>query len=186
MKMKNRKTLITLVSILLISISGIGYAQKNKKVIPPPPPPPPIDIVREPKITNSVEKIIKQSESTVCFRWNVNKFEDKALLPEEQFTEILEFVGDVNSRNNFAVDSVTIKKEQSSLLTSTFKLKSYTVKYVNETIILKDEENPKLIRTFKVFLDKPKKNILKIQEIANGRFYFPAAFQGPTIMMSPD
>lgn len=47
-----------------------------------------------------------------------------------------------------------------------------------------DKDNAKLTREFKVFLDKRKEKILKIQEIKTKKIYFPAKFQGPTIMMN--
>lgn len=178
-------TKIYVLSILLICISGSSYAQKKRTYQPPPPPPKVKTLTHEEALyPNIVERIIKTAETTPCFRWYVNQIKDTLLQPDELFTEIIEFTGDVESRSKFVIDSVNLEVGQTQIYKSVMlELKGFKVKYNKETIILIDEKNEKKTRTFKVFLDQPKKNIIKMQEINTGRIYWPAKFEGPTIMM---
>lgn len=184
--------------IVLMAIScQIAFSQTKKKAVPSAPKkvavPPPIvrapDLLEPPKKpVNKIVSIIRKNDFPMAFKFEINK--DTIILPKQEFAEVIELHPDSYSEE---IDVIIISKSAVDTLKFEFNDGSkperiaysyYDSRQWCEGILTKEaikaiDKETKLATSFKVVLDKPKKKILYLINISNGRKYLPAAYEPP-------
>lgn len=183
--------------ILLLALScQISFSQNKKKAVSTPkkvvftPP----KIKRAPEkilppweAENKVVSIVKKNDFPLAFKFQINK--DTILLPKAEFAEIIEMRYDysdilgITIISKSAADTLKIQKNDSvapeRIALSYYEHRDWgSASVTNQTIKVTDKET-KLTISFKVVLDKPKKKILYLINVLNGRKYLPTAYEPP-------
>jgi hypothetical protein len=177
--------------ILLFLATGFGstaFAQKPKRSVPPPiiPPPP---VIRKIEMMPAVpkqtlyEKLLNTEDYTThAFAYTVTA--DTVLLPNETFRKQLEIgPNGVRLETASAKDTLRISKGAEMVFLSHYvKYTFYDMKIVKDVATLTDKES-KEVRKYRLFLNKGKTKVTKMQDLATKEFYLPAESTGtpPTI-----
>ena len=183
----------------MIIACQVSLSQTNKKpktpskktVMAPPkiiqpllqPPPPPV------KQVNRIITIIKDTENPLAFKYEINK--DTIILPKGEFSEIIQIdsysedLESIEVTQIFRTASDTMKFEFNDAtkgertLYSFYEDRKWGKGTVSKNVLTVVEKETKSKVAFNVVLDKPKKKILYLENVATGRKYLPAEYQYP-------
>nr|WP_068891194.1 hypothetical protein [Pedobacter panaciterrae] len=181
-----KPNLVLIVLFTFFQLDASAQVKANKQVPPPKIKLSSLDSRKQQSNGSPVLKIIEQAmqELPLAFAWQINA--DTVLKADDVFREIIEFEGVANLRRSIAVDTVTLKKSMEkdydvrwSFLKFSNDLTSYefTQQKGKDILVFENTETHEK-QYFKVFLDKSRKKILKLQHVATGHFYFPVQFEG--------
>ena len=185
-----------LIAVMIIACQ-VSFSQVKKKPVAPPkktviappkivrslPEPPPV------KQVNKIITIIKNAENPLAFKYEINK--DTIILPKGEFSEIIQidsyndYLESIEVTRIFRTASDTIKFEVNDatkgerMLYSYYEERKWGKGTVSKTVLTFIEKETKSKATFNVVLDKPKKKILYLENVATGRKYFPSEYQYP-------
>lgn len=180
--------------MVLFVVSGqILFSQVKKKSVPPPikkevllPP----KIVRpEDRPVSKIVSIIRKNEMPMAFKFEVNK--DTIILPKEEFAEVIEISNsytfseelDVTIISKSAVDTLKYEFNDGSkperIAYSYYDSRKWCNGILTKETIKATDKETKSVASFRVVLDKPKKKILYLLNISNGRKYLPTAYEPP-------
>ncbi len=180
--------------MVLFVISGqILFSQVKKKSVPPaikkevllPP-----KIVRpEDRPVSKIVSIIRKNEMPMAFKFEVNK--DTIILPKGEFAEVIEISNsytfseelDVTIISKSAVDTLKFEFNDGSkperIAYSYYDSRKWCDGILTKETIKATDKETKSVASFRVVLDKPKKKILYLLNISNGRKYLPTAYEPP-------
>ena len=136
---------------------------------------------------SNVERLLETPGPPLTFTWKLNA--DTLLPADAPFQKTLELsTSDATMRTRFQKEATELKKEIAAPEGTVIAESHYGKTIGFSTDLSKDvatltnrETNEKL--RFKLFLNKSRTKILKIQDLKTKEVYLPAAFEGPTIMM---
>lgn len=183
--------------VLMIIACQVSFSQTNKKPKAPPKktvmaPPKIVRSLLEPppvKQVNKIITIIKNTENPLAFKYEINK--DTIILPKGEFSEIIqidsysEYLESIEVTQIFRTASDTMKFEFNDatkgerMLYSFYEDRKWGKGTVSKNVLTVVEKDTKSKVTFNVVLDKPKKKILYLENVATGRKYLPAEYQYP-------
>lgn len=180
--------------MVLFVISGqILFSQVKKKSVPPAIKKEvllPLKIVRpEDRPVSKIVSIIRKNEIPMAFKFKVNK--DTIILPKAEFAEVIEISNsytfseelNVTIISKSAVDTVKFEfndgSKQERIAYSYYDSRKWCDGILTKETIKATDKETKSVASFRVVLDKPKKKILYLLNISNGRKYLPTAYEPP-------
>ena len=185
--------------VLMIIACQVSFSQVKKKPVAPPKktiiappkivrplplPPPPV------KQVSKIITIIKNAENPLAFKYEINK--DTIILPKGAFSEIIqidsynEYLETIEVTQIFRTASDTMKLEVNDatkgerIVYSYYEERKWGKGTVSKNVLTVVEKETKSKVTFNVVLDKYKKKILYLQNVATGRKYLPSEYQYPS------
>ena len=183
-----------LLLIVMVVAHFVAFGQKKKKSIPPPP-----EIITKQKVQNSPYRRIFEDNRKLAFQWKM-EVKDSIIANEDRmiYEIYLEFQSDKEFRSYkeqpdisalkviYSVEKGAKLDKNLTPLTHYFDLVDYpwiseSVKIVGDNVELTNDET-KEKEIFKIFLDKDKKNIIKLQDSKTKKEFFPTEdFYYPTV-----
>jgi len=179
-----------LLLIVMVAAHFVAFGQKKKKSIPPPP-----EKITKQKVQKSPYRRIFEDNMMLAFQWRM-EVKDSIIANEDRmiYKIYLEFRSLKELRfYNISALKVIYSVEKGAKLdknltprTHYFDLVDYpwiseSVKIVGDNVELTNDET-KEKQIFKIFLDKDKKNIIKLQDSKTKKEFFPTEdFYSPTI-----
>lgn len=191
--MKNILILLMIIScqVSFSQVKKKPVASSKKTVIAPPKivralplPSPPV------KQVNKIITIIKNAENPLAFKYEINK--DTIILPKGEFSEIIQIDSysdysesiEVTQIYRTASDTMKFEFNDSTkgerMLYSYYEERKWGKGTVSKNVLTVVEKETKSKVTFNVFLDKPKKKILYLENVATSRKYLPSEYQYPS------
>lgn len=142
------------------------------------------------KTVNKIVSILRKNDFPMAFKFEINQ--EKTILPKEEFAEVIELYPssyseeiDVTIISKSAVDTLKYKSNDGSkperIAYSYYDSRKWCNGIVNKETIKAIENKTKIITSFKAVLDKPKKKILYLTNVSNGRKYVPTAYEPPSL-----
>jgi len=185
----NRKTIIVNFSIAaLIAIQLVAAAQtKKRKSLRPPKMIAPVAVTEVNPGAGPIIKILEQGEDGIplAFQWQLNA--DTVLKSGDVFRETISFSGGAVLSSFMADDTTALKKstDKEYRVTNRFvsfsgKTDAFNVTEENGILVLEHPETHEKLR-YKVYLDKTRKKIIKIENLNTHRIYQPAEFEGASV-----
>ena len=169
----------------MVAAHFVAFGQKKKKSIPPPP-----EKITKQKVQKSPYQRIFEDNRMLAFQWEM-EVKDSIIIANEDrmiYKIYLEFqsVKELSSykKQPISAQKIIYSVEKGAKLdknltprTHYFDLVDYpwiseSVKIVGDNVELTNEET-KEKQIFKIFLDKDKKNIIKLQDSKTKKEFFP-------------
>ena len=185
--------------LVLIIICQLSFSQSKKKSVPPPPKkavfsppkilPPPVKPISKPKPINKIVSIVKDNEIPLTFKYEINK--DTIILPKSEFSEIVELYNydsyldnlDVTLISRTASDTMKFEFNDGTKgerwLYSFYEDRKWCKATVSKNRLTVVDKETKIKVDFNVVLDKAKKNILYLENVATKRKYLPTRYEAP-------
>jgi len=183
-----------LLLIVMVVAHFVAFGQKKKKSIPPPP-----EIITKQKVQKSPYRRIFEDNRKLAFQWKM-EVKDSIIANEDRmiYEIYLEFQSDKEFRSYkeqpdisalkviYSVEKGAKLDKNLTPLTHYVDLVDYpwiseSVKIVGDNVELTNDET-KEKQIFKIFLDKDKKNIIKLQDSKTKKEFFPTEdFYYPTV-----
>ena len=174
-----------LLLIVMVAAHFVAFGQKKEKSIPPPP-----EKITKQKVQKSPYQRIFEDNRMLAFQWEM-EVKDSIIIANEDrmiFKIYLEFHSDKEFSSYkkqphisalkviYSVEKGT-KLDKNPLRTHYVNLVDYpwiseSVKIVGDNVELTNDET-KEKQIFKIFLDKDKKNIIKLQDSKTKKEFFP-------------
>jgi|GEM_PF-5045391 len=177
--------------LLMIIACQVSFSQVKKKTVAPPKIVRPLPLPSLPvKQVNKIITIIKNAENPLAFKYEINK--DTIILPKGEFSEIIqidsynEYLESIEVTQIFRTASDTMKLEVNDatkgerILYSYYEERKWGKGTVSKNVLTVVEKETKSKVAFNVVLDKPKKKILYLENVATGRKYLPSEYQYPS------
>ena len=175
-----------LLLIVMVAAHFVAFGQKKKKSIPPPP-----EKITKQKVQKSPYQRIFEDNRELAFQWKM-EVKDSIIIANEDrmiYKIYLEFRSDkefssYKKKPHISALKVIYSVEKGAKLdknltprTHYFDLVDYpwiseSVKIVGDNVELTNDET-KEKQIFKIFLDKDKKNIIKLQDSKTKKEFFP-------------
>ena len=188
-----------LLLIVMVAAHFVAFGQKKKKSIPPPP-----EKITKQKVQKSPYQRIFEDNMMLAFQWRM-EVKDSIIANEDRmiYKIYLEFQSDKELRSykeqpDISALKVIYSVEKGAKLnknltprTHYFDLVDYpwiskSVKIVGDNVELTNDET-KEKQIFKIFLDKNKKNIIKLQDSKTKKEFFPTKdFYYPTVSIGEE
>ena len=188
-----------LLLIVMVAAHFVAFGQKKKKSIPPPP-----EKITKQKVQKSPYRRIFEDNRKLAFQWRM-EVKDSIIANEDRmiYKIYLEFQSDKELRSykeqpDISALKVIYSVEKGAKLnknltprTHYFDLVDYpwiskSVKIVGDNVELTNDET-KEKQIFKIFLDKNKKNIIKLQDSKTKKEFFPTKdFYYPTVSIGEE
>ena len=182
-----------LLLIVMVVAHFVAFGQNKKKSIPPPP-----EKITKQKVQKSPYRRIFEDNMMLAFQWRM-EVKDSIIANEDRmiYKINLEFqsIKELSSYKKqpisaqkiiYSVQKGTKLDKNLTPRTHYFDLVDYpwiseSVKIVGDNVELTNDET-KEKQIFKIFLDKDKKNIIKLQDSKTKKEFFPTEdFYSPTI-----
>ena len=180
-----------LLLIVMVAAHFVAFGQKKKKSIPPPP-----EKITKQKVQKSPYQRIFEDNRMLAFQWKM-EVKDSIIIANEDrmiYKIYLEFRSDKELRfyNISALKVIYSVQKGAKLDKNLTPRMDYTdfvdypsifesVKIVGDNVELTNNET-KEKQIFKIFLDKDKKNIIKLQDLKTKKEFFPTEdFYSPII-----
>ena len=184
-----------LLLIVMVAAHFVAFGQNKKKSIPPPP-----EKITKQKVQKSPYQRIFEDNMMLAFQWKM-EVKDSIIIANEDrmiYKIYLEFQSDKELRPYKKQPDISALKVIYSVEKGTKLDKNLTprmdytdfvdypsifksVKIVGDNVELTNDET-KEKEIFKIFLDKDKKNIIKLQDSKTKKEFFPTEdFYSPTI-----
>ena len=183
-----------LLLIVMVAAHFVAFGQKKKKSIPPPP-----EEITKQKVQKSPYQRIFEDNRMLAFQWEM-EVKDSIIIANEDrmiFKIYLEFHSDKEFSSYKKQPHISALKviysvekgaklDKNPLRTHYVNLVDYpsifeSVKIVGDNVELTNDET-KEKEIFKIFLDKDKKNIIKLQDLKTKKEFFPTEdFYSPII-----
>lgn len=184
--------------ILLLALScQVSFSQTKKKavsapkkvVFTPPKIQRPPEILSPPERTVSkIVSILRKNDFPMAFKFQVNK--DTIILPKQEFAEVIELHPSSYSQeievtiiSKSAVDTLKYEFNDGTkperIAYSYYESRKWCEGIVTKETIKATDKETKSVASFKVVLDKPKKKILYLINVSNGRKYVPTTYEPP-------
>ena len=165
----------------MVAAHFVAFGQKKKKSIPPPP-----EKITKQKVQKSPYRRIFEDNTKLAFQWRMEVKDSTIIANEDRmiYKIYLEFRSDKELRfYNISALKVIYsvqkgaKLDKNPLRTHYVNLVDYpwiseSVKIVGDNVELTNDET-KEKQIFKIFLDKDKKNIIKLQDSKTKKEFFP-------------
>ena len=166
----------------MVAAHFVAFGQNKKKSIPPPP-----EKITKQKVQKSPYRRIFEDNTKLAFQWRMEVKDSTIIANEEKmvYKIYLEFRSDKELRfYNISALKVIYSVEKGAKLDKNLTpLMFYTdlvdypwfsksVKIVGDNVELTNDET-KEKQIFKIFLDKDKKNIIKLQDSKTKKEFFP-------------
>ena len=180
-----------LLLIVMVAAHFVAFGQKKKKSIPPPP-----EKITKQKVQKSPYRRIFEDNTKLAFQWRMEVKDSTIIANEEKmvYKIYLEFRSDKELRfyNISALKVIYSVQKGAKLDKNLTPRMDYTdfvdypsifesVKIVGDNVELTNNET-KEKEIFKIFLDKDKKNIIKLQDLKTKKEFFPTEdFYSPII-----
>lgn len=181
-----------IILLILLFFCQVSFSQAKKKAVPPPikkgilaPP----KIVRTEDLpVSKIVSILRKNDFPMAFKFEVNK--DTTILPDQEFAEIIEVSGDSYSESlsltmisRTAADTIRYESNSDTKFekrtNSYYETRNRCDGVVSKETIKATDKETKLTTSFKAVFDKPKKKILYLINVSNGRKYLLAAYEPP-------
>lgn len=175
-----------LLLIVMVAAHFVAFGQKKKKSIPPPP-----EKITKQKVQKSPYRRIFEDNMMLAFQWRMEVKDSTIIANEDRmiYKIYLEFQSDKELRSykeqpDISALKVIYSVEKGAKLDKNLTpLMFYTdlvdypwfsesVKIVGDNVELTNDET-KEKQIFKIFLDKDKKNIIKLQDSKTKKEFFP-------------
>ena len=171
-----------LLLIVMVAAHFVAFGQKKKKSIPPPP-----EKITKQKVQKSPYRRIFEDNTKLAFQWRMEVKDSTIIANEEKmvYKIYLEFRSDKELRfyNISALKVIYSVQKGAKLDKNLTPRMDYTdfvdypsifesVKIVGDNVELTNDET-KEKQIFKIFLDKDKKNIIKLQDSKTKKEFFP-------------
>ena len=180
-----------LLLIVMVAAHFVAFGQKKKKSIPPPP-----EKITKQKVQKSPYRRIFEDNTKLAFQWRMEVKDSTIIANEEKmvYKIYLEFRSDKELRfYNISALKVIYSVQKGAKLDKNLTPRmcytdlvdypwfSKSVKIVGDNVELTNDET-KEKQIFKIFLDKDKKNIIKLQDSKTKKEFFPTEdFYSPII-----
>lgn len=178
--------------VLVVLFCQVSFSQAKKKAVPPP-----IkrDILQPPKVirpedrpVGKIVSILRKNDFPMAFKFEINK--DTIILPKQEFAEVIEVRSDSYSEelgvtiiSRTAADTLKFENKDNAkeerIVYSYYEDRKWCDGIVSKETIKAIDKETKGVTSFKAVLDKPKKKILYLINISNGRKYVPTAYEPP-------
>ena len=171
-----------LLLIVMVAAHFVAFGQKKKKSIPPPP-----EKITKQKVQKSPYRRIFEDNTKLAFQWRMEVKDSTIIANEEKmvYKIYLEFRSDKELRfYNISALKVIYSVQKGAKLDKNLTPRmcytdlvdypwfSKSVKIVGDNVELTNDET-KEKQIFKIFLDKDKKNIIKLQDSKTTKEFFP-------------
>ena len=171
-----------LLLIVMVAAHFVAFGQKKKKSIPPPP-----EKITKQKVQKSPYRRIFEDNTKLAFQWRMEVKDSTIIANEEKmvYKIYLEFRSDKELRfYNISALKVIYSVQKGAKLDKNLTPRmcytdlvdypwfSKSVKIVGDNVELTNDET-KEKQIFKIFLDKDKKNIIKLQDSKTKKEFFP-------------
>ena len=170
-----------LLLIVMVAAHFVAFGQKKKKSIPPPP-----EEITKQKVQKSPYRRIFENNTMLAFQWRMEVKDSTIIANEDRmiYKIYLEFKRPYKEYPDISALKVIYSVEKGAKLdknltprTHYFDLVDYpwiseSVKIVGDNVELTNDET-KEKQIFKIFLDKDKKNIIKLQDSKTKKEFFP-------------
>ena len=171
-----------LLLIVMVVAHFVAFGQKKKKSIPPPP-----EKITKQKVQKSPYRRIFEDNTKLAFQWRMEVKDSTIIANEEKmvYKIYLEFRSDKELRfYNISALKVIYSVQKGAKLDKNLTPRmcytdlvdypwfSKSVKIVGDNVELTNDET-KEKQIFKIFLDKDKKNIIKLQDSKTKKEFFP-------------
>ena len=176
--------MIKLLLIVMVAAHFVAFGQNKKKSIPPPP-----EKITKQKVQKSPYRRIFEDNMMLAFQWEM-EVKDSIIIANEDrmiYKINLEFLS-VKELRSYKKQPISAQKiiysvekgaklDKNPLRTHYVNLVDYpwiseSVKIVGDNVELTNAET-KEKEIFKIFLDKDKKNIIKLQDLKTKKEFFP-------------
>ena len=179
-----------LLLIVMVAAHFVAFGQKKKKSIPPPP-----EKITKQKVQKSPYRRVFEDNTVLAFQWRMEVKDSTIIANEDRmiYKIYLEFrtLKELRFYNISALKVIYsvekgAKLDKNPLRTHYVNLVDYpwiseSVKIVGDNVELTNDET-KEKQIFKIFLDKDKKNIIKLQDSKTKKEFFPTEdFYSPII-----
>ena len=180
-----------LLLIVMVAAHFVAFGQNKKKSIPPPP-----EKITKQKVQKSPYRRIFEDNTKLAFQWRMEVKDSTIIANEEKmvYKIYLEFRSDKELRfYNISALKVIYSVQKGAKLDKNLTPRmcytdlvdypwfSKSVKIVGDNVELTNDET-KEKQIFKIFLDKDKKNIIKLQDSKTKKEFFPTEdFYSPII-----
>ena len=175
-----------LLLIVMVAAHFVAFGQKKKKSIPPPP-----EKITKQKVQKSPYRRIFEDNRKLAFQWRM-EVKDSIIIANEDrmiYKIYLEFQSDKEFRSykkqpDISALKVIYSVEKGAKLNKNLTPRTHyvnlvdypwiseSVKIVGDNVELTNDET-KEKQIFKIFLDKDKKNIIKLQDSKTKKEFFP-------------
>ena len=170
-----------LLLIVMVAAHFVAFGQKKKKSIPPPP-----EKITKQKVQKSPYRRVFEDNTVLAFQWRMEVKDSTIIANEDRmiYKIYLEFrsLKELRFYNISALKVIYsvekgAKLDKNPLRTHYVNLVDYpwiseSVKIVGDNVELTNDET-KEKQIFKIFLDKDKKNIIKLQDSKTKKEFFP-------------
>ena len=171
-----------LLLIVMVAAHFVAFGQKKKKSIPPPP-----EKITKQKVQKSPYRRIFEDNTKLAFQWRMEVKDSTIIANEEKmvYKIYLEFRSDKELRfYNISALKVIYSVQKGAKLDKNLTPRmcytdlvdypwfSKSVKIVGDNVELTNDKT-KEKQIFKIFLDKDKKNIIKLQDSKTKKEFFP-------------
>ena len=171
-----------LLLIVMVAAHFVAFGQKKEKSIPPPP-----EKITKQKVQKSPYRRIFEDNTKLAFQWRMEVKDSTIIANEEKmvYKIYLEFRSDKELRfYNISALKVIYSVQKGAKLDKNLTPRmcytdlvdypwfSKSVKIVGDNVELTNDET-KEKQIFKIFLDKDKKNIIKLQDSKTKKEFFP-------------
>ena len=171
-----------LLLIVMVAAHFVAFGQKKKKSIPPPP-----EKITKQKVQKSPYRRIFEDNTKLAFQWRMEVKDSTIIANEDRmiYKIYLEFRSDKELRfYNISALKVIYSVQKGAKLDKNLTPRmcytdlvdypwfSKSVKIVGDNVELTNNET-KEKQIFKIFLDKDKKNIIKLQDSKTKKEFFP-------------
>ena len=166
----------------MVAAHFVAFGQKKKKSIPPPP-----EKITKQKVQKSPYRRVFEDNTVLAFQWRMEVKDSTIIANEEKmvYKIYLEFRSDKELRfYNISALKVIYSVQKGAKLDKNLTPRmcytdlvdypwfSKSVKIVGDNVELTNDET-KEKQIFKIFLDKDKKNIIKLQDSKTKKEFFP-------------
>ena len=165
----------------MVAAHFVAFGQKKKKSIPPPP-----EKITKQKVQKSPYRRVFEDNTVLAFQWRMEVKDSTIIANEDRmiYKIYLEFrsLKELRFYNISALKVIYsvekgAKLDKNPLRTHYVNLVDYpwiseSVKIVGDNVELTNDET-KEKQIFKIFLDKDKKNIIKLQDSKTKKEFFP-------------
>jgi len=171
-----------LLLIVMVAAHFVAFGQKKKKSIPPPP-----EKITKQKVQKSPYRRVFEDNTVLAFQWRMEVKDSTIIANEDRmiYKIYLEFrsLKELRFYNISALKVIYSVEKGAKLDKNLTPLMFYTdlvdypwfsesVKIVGDNVELTNDKT-KEKQIFKIFLDKDKKNIIKLQDSKTKKEFFP-------------
>ena len=178
-----------LLLIVMVAAHFVAFGQKKEKSIPPPP-----EKITKQKVQKSPYRRIFEDNMMLAFQWRM-EVKDSIIIANDKINLEFQSVKELSSykKQPISAQKIIYSVEKGAKLDKNLTPRMdyidfvdypsifESVKIVGDNVELTNDET-KEKQIFKIFLDKDKKNIIKLQDLKTKKEFFPTEdFYSPII-----